>query len=189
MSELEYLAVALGLANVTLVVLRSHWNYPFGLAMVSLYSVIFYEAKLYSDMVLQGFFFAAQIYGWLTWRRASSATQVPVRFMATKSRTGWLAATIAAWLAWSAAMSRFTDAAAPWADGAVAMLSIAAQILLARRMVESWWLWIAVDLIAIPLFASRGLLLTAGLYGVFLVLAIIGWRQWNRAATAEQASL
>src|SRR3546814_7007477 len=75
--------------------------------------------------------------------------------MTGRARRGWALATIAAWAGWSFAMDRHTDAAVPWIDGAITMLSITAQWLLARRRVESWLLWIIVDLIAVPLFASR----------------------------------
>ncbi len=188
MSELEWVAVALGLINVALVVARSVWNYPFGLAMVCLYALIFHEAKLYSDMVLQGFFFVVQIYGWIAWRAASAAAQVPVRWMAPKGRLVWGGAIVAAWAVWSAGMARFTDAAAPWVDGGIAMMSVAAQLLMARRMVENWWLWIGVDLLAIPLFASRGLTLTAGLYAIFLLMSLAGLFQWRRAAAAARGA-
>jgi len=187
MTEFEWAAVALGLINVALVVARSVWNYPFGLAMVCLYALIFYEARLYSDMVLQGFFFVVQIYGWIAWRVASAAAQVPVRWMTPQSRLAWGGAIVAAWLAWSAGMARFTDAAAPWVDGGIAMMSVAAQVLMARRMVENWWLWIGVDILAIPLFASRGLTLTAGLYAIFLLMSLAGLFQWRRAAAAARA--
>src|SRR3546814_6095021 len=79
-------------------------------------------------------------------------------------------------------MDRHTDAAVPWIDGAIAMLSITAQWLLARRRVESWLLWIIVDLIAVPLFASRGLYATSAVYVVLLGLSIDGLIQWRRAA-------
>src|SRR3546814_12125995 len=88
---------------------------------------------------------------------------------------------------WSAAMHRFTDAAAPWIDGAIAMLSITAQGLLAWRRVESWWLWIFVDLIAVPLFAWRGLYATSAVYVVLLGLPIAGLTQWRRPAAAGTA--
>ncbi|AQA01009.1 nicotinamide mononucleotide transporter [Sphingopyxis sp. QXT-31] len=188
MSEWEWVAVVLGLLNVALVVARSVWNYPFGLAMVCIYALIFYETRLYSDALLQLFFFVVQIYGWIAWRAASAAAQVPVRWMAPKSRALWAAGIVAAWLVWSAGMARFTDAAAPWVDGAIAMMSVAAQILMARRMVENWWLWIGVDLLAIPLFASRGLVLTAGLYALFLLMSLVGLIQWRRAAADGKAA-
>ncbi|WP_428630974.1 nicotinamide riboside transporter PnuC [Sphingopyxis sp.] len=182
MSQIEWLAAALVLINVALVALRSVWNYPFALVAVSLYAVVFYDARLYSDMVLQGFFFALNLYGWASWMRAKDDSGIPVGWMTAPARQGWAAATIVAWIAWSFAMDRYTDAVAPWIDGAIAMLSITAQWLLARRRVESWYLWIVVDLIAVPLFAWRGLYATSAVYVVLLGLSIDGLLQWRRAA-------
>jgi nicotinamide mononucleotide transporter len=188
MTQLEWLAAALVLVNVALVAMRSIGNYPFALAAVSLYAIVFYDARLYSDMLLQGFFFALNLYGWANWRRAREGSEsgVPVGWMTVRAR--WLGggATLAAWIGWSFGMSRFTDAAAPWADGAIAITSIAAQWLLARRRVESWWLWIVVDLIAVPLFASRGLYATSAVYVVLLGIAIAGLVEWRRGAAKER---
>lgn len=182
MSQLEWLAAALVLINVALVALRSVWNYPFALAAVSVYAVVFFEAKLYSDMLLQGFFFALNLYGWAAWMRAREDSGVPVGWMTDRARLTWGLVTVAAWIVWSFLMQRHTDAIAPWVDGAIAMLSITAQWLLARRRVESWWLWILVDLIAVPLFAWRGLYATSIVYVLLLGLSIDGLIQWRRSA-------
>ncbi len=188
MNWIEWVAAGLGVVNVALVVRRSVWNYPFGLAMVSLYFVVFTEARLYSDALLQIFFFVVQIYGWSNWLRAKrEAGEVPVALMTGRERIIWLAATLAASLAWGVTMARFTDAAAPLVDAGVAGFSIAAQILMARRRLENWILWIGVDVVAIGLYASRGLVLTAGLYALFLLLATAGFFQWRRALRAQQA--
>jgi nicotinamide mononucleotide transporter len=150
--------------------------------MVSLYFFIFWEAKLYSDALLQIFFLAINLYGWLHWHRIRhSAGEVLVERMSWRSRFAWLAATLAASLAWGLAMRAFTDAAAPIPDALIAGGSVAAQILLALRRVENWVLWIAVDLIAVPLYWSRGLEPTAGLYALFLALAVAGLVTWSRA--------
>ena len=182
MSQIEWLAAALVLIDVALVALRSVWNYPFALVAVSLYAVVFFEAKLYSDMLLQGFFFALNIYGWAAWMRAKDDSGIPVGWLTVRARKIWAGVTVAAWIVWSFLMQRHTDAVVPWIDGAIAMLSITAQWLLARRRVESWWLWILVDLIAVPLFASRGLYATAFVYVVLLGLSVDGLLQWRRAA-------
>lgn len=182
MSVLEWLAALLVLINVALVARRSLWNYPFALVAVSLYAWIFWHQKLYSDMLLQGFFFALNLYGLVNWRRARDDDGVPVGWMDDGARWGWAGATLLIWVVWSGAMARWTDAAAPFADGAVAIISVAAQWLQARRRVECWWLWIAVNLIAVPLFASRGLYVTAAVYGVLLFVAIAGLRAWRRSA-------
>lgn len=188
MSQLEWLAAALVLINVALVAARSVWNYPFGLAAVSLYAIVFFDARLYSDMLLQGFFFMLNLYGWFNWTHARDDSGVPVDWLAVGQRWRWGLAIVAAWIVWSAVMDRATDAAAPWADGGIAMMSVAAQALLARRRVENWWLWIAVDAVAVPLFASRGLYATSFVYVLLLGLSIAGLIQWGRKADREGAA-
>lgn len=182
MSPIEVIASLLGLINVALVVRRSMWNYPFALAMVALYAWIFFHEKLYSDALLQCFFFAVNLYGWANWARSrAEAGEVRVETLGGGARVAWLAGCAAVTLAWGFAMHRFTDAAWPWWDGSIAVLSIAAQILQSRRNWECWVLWIVVDLLAVPLFAVKGLWLTAGLYAVFLALSALGLIEWKRA--------
>ncbi len=185
MGALELTAVALGLANIVLLVRRSIWNYPFGLAMVALYFVIFRDARLYSDMLLQLFFFAVQAWGWWSWSRAGGFEgPVTVAPMSRAERWRWVAAVAVATMLWGTLVARYTNAAQPHWDAAVAMGSVAAQVLLARRRIENWIGWIAVDVVAIALYANRALWLTAGLYVIFLVLSIVGYREWLRAARA-----
>jgi nicotinamide mononucleotide transporter len=182
MSHVEAAAALLGLINVTLVVRRSMWNYPFALAMVSLYAWIFFHQKLYSDALLQLFYIAVNLYGWWNWTRSRARTgEVRVEQLGYAARFGWLAGCVAASAAWGALMYRYTDAAFPWWDGSIAMFSVAAQILQSRRKWESWVLWILVDLAAVPLFAIKGLWLTAGLYIVFLALSVWGLIHWTKA--------
>lgn len=181
MGGLEIAAALLGVVNVVLVVRRSTWNYPFGIAMVSLYFLVFWKAKLYSDALLQIFFFIIQLYGWWAWYHARHIDHgVAVRRMSGGARLRWLGGTAVAVLIWGTGMARWTDAAAPMVDATTAGVSVTAQILQSLRRVESWVLWIAVDLIAIGLFAWRGLLVTTALYGLFLVLAIVGLFEWRR---------
>lgn len=185
MGGIEIAAAVLGVINVFLVVRRSTWNYPFGIATVALYFFVFGHAKLYSDALLQIFFFVIQIYGWWAWYHAKHVDRgVTVRWMAGHERWPWIAATVAAILLWGTAMARLTDAAAPYVDAATAGLSVAAQILQSLRRVESWVLWIAADVIYLGLYTWRGLYVTTGLYGVFLILAIVGLNEWKRKAEA-----
>ena len=190
MNWLEWVAAGLGVVNVALVVRRSVWNYPFGLAMVSLYFFVFFEAKLYSDALLQIFFFVVKLYGWRNWVQAKRAAgEVPVGLLSARERLAWAAATLAASLAWGLGMARFTDAAAPIVDAGVAGFSIAAQILMARRKLENWVLWIAVDIVAIGLYASRGLALTArALCPVPAALRSPASSSWRRALRAQRAA-
>ncbi|HEX6218151.1 MAG TPA: nicotinamide riboside transporter PnuC [Sphingomicrobium sp.] len=186
MGEIEIIAAGLGVVTVLLVVLRSIWNYPFGIAMVSLYFFVFWDAKLYSDALLQIFFLLIQVYGWWAWSRAEQVDHgVAVGWLKDGARVKWLAGTAIAIAIWGTGMARWTDAAAPFADAAIAGMSVSAQILQSLRRVESWVLWIAVDALAIGLFAWRGLLVTSALYALFLALAVAGLVQWQRKANAS----
>lgn len=183
MGGMEIAAALLGIVNVVLVVRRSTWNYPFGILMVALYFFVFWDAKLYSDALLQIFFFVIQMYGWWAWVHARHVDHgVAVAWMLRRQRLPWLAGTAVAVALWGSGMARFTDAAAPFVDATTAGLSIAAQCLQSLRRVESWVLWIAVDVIAIGLFAWKGLFVTSALYALFLILAAIGLFEWRRRA-------
>ena len=181
MAPLEIAAAILGVITVFLVVRRSVWNYPFALAMVALYFVVFFEARLYSDAILQIFFFAINLYGWWAWHHAPHVDHgVKVLVMNRNSRLAWLVGTLAASVGWGFLMARFTDAAAPFADAAIAGTSVSAQILQSLRRIETWVLWIAVDIGAVGLFWSRDLLVTAALYALFLVMSVAGFIEWKR---------
>lgn len=192
MDRLEIIASAFGVANLLLLVRRSLWNYVFGLAMVVLYARIFFTARLYSDALLQLFFFVVQIYGWWNWRRHQAGGgqagegELVVERLDHGGRLRWALIVLPAWALWSLAMQRYTNTLFPFWDGAVAALSIAAQLLLARRLIENWWLWILVDVIAIGLYLSRGLALTAGLYALFLGMSAWGLIAWLRAERRQR---
>ena len=179
---LEWVAAALGVINIGLLIFRSVWNFPFGIAMVALYIFVFYEERLYAEAALQVFFILAQLWGWRLWIKAGGDDdRVPVRWLAPLSRAVWLTVTAAISLNLGWAMHQFTDAALPYADAGIAGASVAAQILLGYRRIENWLLWIAIDVAAVALYIDRGLYPTAGLYGGFLVLSLIGLKEWIAA--------
>jgi len=179
--KIEIIAVLLGLANITLLIRRSIWNYPFGIVMVTLYAWIFFEAKLYSDALLQPFFFVVQIYGWYYWLQGrGNDGLIVVRRLSGRQAMGFGAAALAGISVWGTLMARFTDASFPYWDASILALSIVAQFLLARRRLENWLVWIAVDLLAIGLYWTKDLYPTAALYFVFLVLATVGYFNWRR---------
>jgi nicotinamide mononucleotide transporter len=180
---IEIIAVISGLANVGLIIRRSIWNYPFGFLMVVLYAKIFYDYQLYSDALLQIYFFFIQIYGLMYWLQGRADDgRIIVEYLPEKLYIKYLLIAISGWLVLSILMYRFTDASYPFWDGAIAALSVLAQFLLSRRHVESWYLWLIVDALAIVLFIVKDLSPTAVLYALFLVLASIGLFQWRKAA-------
>ena len=185
MSAAEWIATALGIACVALAARRSIWTFPTAIVSVALLGIVVFRARLYSDALLQLFFAAANLYGWINWRRARAHSgDIPVHMLDTRARARWLGGITLCWLGWGSAMHVLTDAALPWWDAGIAAASVAAQLLMARRAIENWWLWIAVDLASVPLYLAKGLYPFAGLYLVYLALAVWGLIDWRRALGA-----
>ena len=187
MSPLEVFAAAIGIVNIVLIARRTLWNYPFGVAMVACYAVVFWQQQLYATAALQLFFLASQLYGWWYWRQSGADGPVPVRRLGRTGRLATLAAGVLGTLAVGLALARSTSDPAPWPDAANFAWSMVAQVLTDRRHVESWPLWVAIDIGSVWLYASQGLLVTAALYAVFLCIACWGWSEWSRAAPQRLA--
>ena len=189
MSGLELFAAALGVIAVWLTVKQNPWCWPIGLVMVLLYTWVFYDVKLYSDMLLQVVYAALQVYGWWQWTRRAGDIK-PGRQV---TNLGWpaimtsLAIGAVGSLLLGAAMAHWTDAAQPWLDAALTGFSLVAQMWMAQKRVQCWPLWIAVDVIFVGLFLYKGLYLTAALYALFTLIAVQGWREW-RADPALRAA-
>ncbi len=178
----EIAAFLLGIANIVLLARRSIWNYPFGIVMVSLYGWVFFGAKLYSDVLLQAFFFLAQLYGWAHWlKRRDEQGLIIVARLSPRAALAYGLGGAAGIAALGGVMSAHTDASFPYWDASVASLSVIAQILLARRRLENWLVWILVDALAIGLYWTKGLYPTAALYALFLIIAANGYVGWRRA--------
>jgi nicotinamide mononucleotide transporter len=185
-TPIEMAAVACSLANVLLIIRRSLWNFPFGLVAVVLYGIIFYDYQLYSDAILQVYFFVIQLFAVVWWWRGQQADgEVTVRRLSPAMLGLTIVAAVLIALVVGSLMARLTDAALPFWDAGVLTLSITAQTLLARRYLENWLFWIATDILAIGVFAAKGLAPTAALYAVFLCLAIWGLRDWSRKAAMQ----
>jgi len=185
----ELTGAVLGLIQIWLLVRRSIWNFPLAMASVSLIAMTLFEERLYSEAGLQLFFFVINAVGWFQWRVARDASRhVPVGWMTGPQRLTWLGITVllSASLGWL--MHRFTNAALPFADSAVAGASIAAQLLLNMRRIENWVLWVVIDVASIVLFYSRDLYFLLALYLAFLVISVLGLRQWISAERRETAA-
>lgn len=186
LNPIELAASLIGLVQIVLLVRRSVWNFPLAMAQVALTGIVLVGARLYSEAGLQAFFFVVNAQGWWSWRRVRGPEDnaVPVGWMDWPLRAAWGAVTLALSLSLGWVMHKFTNAALPFADSTVTGTSVAAQLLLNARRIENWVLWIAIDVVSIGLYLVRGLDLLAVLYAAFLVLSVIGLRQWTRAARA-----
>ncbi|SEK85131.1 nicotinamide mononucleotide transporter [Pseudoxanthomonas sp. GM95] len=182
---LEWIAAIVSVAAVWLTARRHLLGWPIGLISVALYAGVFIEAKLYSDVLLQGAFAGFIVYGW--WRWKSHLGQDGLVEVAPLARGELLrdlsvGAVLAVVL--GAVMHTWTDAALPWLDAALTAFSLVAQWWQGRRHVAAWWMWIVVDVIYTGLYAYKSLDVTAALYLGFVGLAAMGLRQWKRAAHA-----
>lgn len=180
MTLLETVAVVLTLVAVFLTTRQIVWCWPLGMISVVLYGAVFYEAKLYADMGLQAIYFGLSVYGWWAWTRGSESSEaLEVSVLSTRSRLGIAAGAGLGGALLGLGLDRFTDASLPLADSSLTSFSIAAQWLQARKHLEAWWIWMAVDVLYVILFIYKELYLTAGLYAVFVYLATLGLMQWR----------
>lgn len=182
MSPLEVAANAIIAASILLAARNSLHTWWLGIVGCMLFAALFWTSRLYADVVLQLFFIATSIYGWWHWARGAEGQELPIRRTSLSRLIGAGFAAALAAAGYGLLLHRFTDAYAPFADSAVLMFSVLAQLLLMQRRLETWPLWLMVNTIAVPLYATRGLQLTAVLYGAYWVNAWFGWWQWRREA-------
>lgn len=187
-SPLEVVAAAFGVISVFLSTRQNIWSWPTAIVNVALYAVVFYQGRLYGQMGLQPIYLALSVYGWYQWLHGGEQRSE----LQVSSATPRLIATLAiinvvAWLALAAVLRR-TDAALPWLDALLATTSLVAQWMMTRKILENWLLWIAVDVVYVPMFISQRLYATALLYAAFLVLAAMGYVEWRRSLVRRAAT-
>lgn len=181
-SLLDQANLVLGVAGVALMIRRSLWAFPVGLVAVSVQGVLFYRTRIYADALLQVFFFVTLAWGWWHWVKGrGAAVELPVTRLGGRGRVTIAVLATAATVGWALALQRWTDAVIPWRDAFIAAFSVAAQVLQARKQIETWPLWIGVNLVAIPAYWSASLAYSAFLYLIYLGLAVAGWVAWTRA--------
>lgn len=182
MNPLELAANAFNAASIYLAGRNSIHMWWTTIVGCGLFAGVFFAAKLYADVTLQAFFIGTAGIGWWRWQRGLSGGELPVRhssraLVAASTVAGAIVALAYGWL-----LHRFTDAYAPFLDSVVLAFSVLGQLLLMDRRVESWWCWILVNTIAVPLYASRGLYVTAALYVAFWVNAVVALGRWRKLA-------
>jgi nicotinamide mononucleotide transporter len=185
-NALELLGFGTGAACVWLIARQNIWNWPLGLANNLLFMVLFTRAGLYADVGLQGFYVVIGIYGWWHWLHGGQ-DHGALKVSRTPLREGLLAAGLTALgiAGMVLLLKRFTPSTVPVLDATVTGLSVAAQVLMARKRLENWWIWIAANLLSIGLLITKHLYITAGLYAVFLAICVLGLVEWTRSWRKE----
>jgi nicotinamide mononucleotide transporter len=192
LSYLEFFGTAFNLLSVWLVVRRNVLTWPTGIVAVALFCLLFYQINLYSDFVEQIYFLITGFYGWWVWIQPSRAGEIGVSGVSRMTSAG-IASAAAIIAAGSVAMGAFFQhadsilprifpdpASYPYVDAVTTVMSFTAQLLMAHKKIESWLLWITVDVIGIWLYTVKDVKFIAMLYAVFLVLAIRGLGEWWR---------
>ncbi len=183
---LDQVNLALGIAGVVLMIRRSLWAFPVGLAAVSVQGVLFYRAQFPADAAVQVSFFVTLAWGWRHWvRDRGEAAELPVTRLGGRGvlvALGLAGAATAAWALW---VGPRVGAAMPWRDAFIAAFSVAAQVLQARKNIENWPVWLVVNAVAVASYWKAELAFTAFLYAVYFFLAVAGWRSWRVAMRVQ----
>jgi len=189
----ELLAFFLAVATVWLNIRQNHWAWLFAILSSAMYGIVFYDARLYGDMALQGVFITVSVWGWYQWLHGSDGGgdhAQPVLPVTRLSQRGRLAA-LAGWLVGfgllAMLLKTYTNTDVPVTDGFLTAGSLVGQLLLSRKKLENWHVWIVVDVIYVALYLHKGLMLTALLYAMFVVMAVIGLLAWKRSADTSAA--
>jgi len=172
-----------GIACVALAVAQRIETFPVGIANNVFFAILFTDARLFADAALQLVFIALGVMGWVTWAKIKVPGTFKVRRAGPRLLIGTALGVGVATLILIPIL-RAAHGAAPGWDAATTSMSLGAQLLLNLKRLETWYVWIAVDVIYVPLYFSRDLNLTALVYIVFLALCVQGWRQWRTAVTA-----
>ena len=162
MSWTELIAAIFGLLCVWFTIKQNLWCWPTGIIQVILYIFVFYWARLYSDAILQVIYIFLQIYGWYNWVHKRNQKQLPVTTLSRGNYSLYALGILIGSIIWGYIIKRYTNAAAPYPDAFIVVTSLVAQWLLAKKKVESWHLWIIVDVVAIGVYFYKHLYLKIG---------------------------
>lgn len=210
LSWIEAIGTVAGLLCIWLASREKIANYAFGLLNVTLFAVIFFQIQLYASLLLQLFFFVANIYGWYAWSRQTSDNQLAlkIRWLPLPKALGWGAGSVVAillmtwWidpvfafltrtavalmqgLGLNVVMPELQPDASPFWDSSMLVLSIVAMILMTRKYVENWLLWVVIDVISVVIFARQGVYAMAVEYVILTLIALNGTWLWIKSARA-----
>jgi len=183
---IELSATVFGLFYILLSIKQNIWCWPAGLITSALYVYVFFVSKFYADMGLQVYYVFVSLYGWYHWKfGAKSKKQDDLKITKTNVKTAIVLLLVTAlfFILISYILVNFTDSPVPYWDSFTTSASFVATWMLARKMIEHWIIWIVVDSISLGLYLYKGLYPTVILFGVYTILAILGYIEWKRKMT------
>jgi nicotinamide mononucleotide transporter len=184
----ETLGFLTGVVCVWLIVKENIWNWPIGIANNAFFVIVFWRTRLFADMGLQFVYIVLGFLGWYRWLYGGKEkdklpiSRIPLRTVI------YLGIFISFSVTGLMMYLRSIRDAAPFLDASTAILSICAQYLLTKKIIENWWLWIVTDVLSVGLYLYKDLALTALLYAIFLAMCIMGFVQWSRTLKASASA-
>ena len=186
MSIAEIIAVALALVYVIFAVKENSWCWYAAFVSVTIYIFICYQSKLYHETFLQVFYLIMAVYGYLQWKKKDKKNETDTLQISTWSNklllytiiTSAFVSIIVGYL-----FATYTSASMPYLDAPITIFSLLATYMVTKKIIQNWIFWVLIDLASIFLYAARGLNLTAGLYGLYVIIALIGYFEWKKKLT------
>ncbi len=154
--------------------------WPISILNVILYSIVFFQSKLYAEVTLQFYYFIMSIYGWIHWKKSENIEKQPISRASNKLKITLFIIFIPLWIIMALLLKNYTNTDVPWIDSFITSLSYLATYLLARKKIENWLLWIIIDFISIGLYYYKELYLTIALFSALTILAFVGYFRWRK---------
>lgn len=195
----EWIAVLTGIAYVILAALRSNWCWIFAIFSSGIYVYLCLIGQLYIESVLQVFYIVTAVVGWISWQKDDTSSPLIDETLDKPGTVDLVKTWPASYHAYNLLISgvvafslgfcfdQFTDQANPYADAFTTVFSLAATFMVVRKVLENWVYWIVIDLVSIFLYHQRGYSLSAVLYLLFTILAIVGFIAWYKKYKTQLA--
>jgi nicotinamide mononucleotide transporter len=193
LSYVEFIATFFGLFSIWLATKQVIWTWATGLINIVSSFIVFYQVQLYSDMFLQVYFFVTNIYGWLIWKNQFQGNR-PVTALSRNARVLLFVLIMVSTVVFGILVKNIHlffpklfihPASFPFIDTFIAIASIIGTILLAKRIIDNWALWLIVDVICLFVYAFKNIMLISFEYGVFCLLAYLGLFSWQKSIRIE----
>ena len=181
-TAIEVPAVIAAFLNIYLAARASIWNWLFGIFAVILYGIIFYQTHLYGDMTLQAVYLFFQFYGWRQWKFGGAhASLLSIKRMPKKQYYILGIILFILYIFFYFVLSRYTNSTTPYVDAFTTALALIAQWMMCKKWLENWIVWIVMDVISLYMYTYKHLYLTTALYAIFIVLCVMGYREWKKS--------